>query len=556
MVFQQWIQSILHKAVATRCALIALALALFIALFESQTLAANPPPAQNPEPSQDYYSHIIGQRHVLVRGILVGHPVGSSAGDKPIKSGSVTLVTPGSDRKHPKVLLSVPTSPKDGSFFIDEGSFTRYVKGKAVTNFDVPDGYYEIWARARSKKPKILGPFYLSHMRTYVFPNNHLSMGAYVLSGGAQIGAARTIFYASDRTLADTNATDINMMFSFSPEREIVPCESSDASHHCYMTYGQLVPSDPMDPNGTKASNTPAKNVDGLVAQINAKFNNPKQLIIFVPGYNQNFVDPWGVAAHIVANFDQSVPVILYSWPSTHNIIKYLDDETNNVWDSMHFEEFLEELIQNSSAPGTINILAHSMGNRLVVSSLESFYRGKTEAAPINQSPPCILGLVNLADSAQRTRCHHFGEVIFAAPDVDSATFYEAVPSMAAVAEGLTLYGSNHDKALTLSRDIHGHCRAGLSGCDESVSPQLRNVNAIDASIFSCDFLDHSYWISSSTMQRDITSVFANHTIDATAPPRSLLVRDKSNPNLYAFADIDPADVECGADPNRTLGSK
>jgi hypothetical protein len=35
-----------------------------------------------------------------------------------------------------------------------------------------------------------------------------------------------------------------------------------------------------------------------------------------------------------------------------------------------------------------------------------------------------------------------------------------------------------------------------------------------------------------------------------------LLVRDKNNPNLYTFGDIDPADAECGADPNHTLSNE
>lgn len=530
-----------------------------VAMLDNHIISAAPisPATPAPAASQDYANGLVGARYVLVRGILVGHPVGSTTAEGPIKSGSITLVVAAKDKSYPKAVASVPTNPKDGSFQIDEGTFTSYVNGAPVETFDVPDGMYEIWARARSKRPTILGPYLITHERPLLFPNNRLSMGAYVLAGGATLGPARTIFFASARTPNDLMATDINVLFSLSPEREILPCVSPIITRHCYMTYGQLLPSSPNDPNSSQASNITAPDVASLVTLINSQYSNPAQVIIFVPGYNQNFVDPWSVAAHVVANVDPNIPVILYSWPSTHSMIKYLDDETNNTWDTMHFSEFLRELLQNNAAPSTIDILAHSMGNRMVVASLESFYSSKQQTAPFSSNPPCILNPDHPSDNAIRSGCHHVGQVIFAAPDVDAATFYEALPGMSSVAEGLTIYGSSHDKALTLSRDIHGHCRAGLAGCDESIIPQLTNVNAIDASIFTCDFLDHGYWLSSSTMQKDIGSVISEHTISPTGTPRPLLVRtDSSNPNLYAFSAIDPADVECGADPNRTLSNE
>jgi len=528
-------------------------------ILDDQLICAAIAPLATPRPAafQDYNGELTGPRYVLIRGILVGHPVGSTVGDKPIKSGSVTLVVATKNRSYPKVVASVATNPKDGSFQIDEGAFTDYVNGVPITTFDVPDGLYEIWTRARSKKPTILGPYFITHNRPLLFPNNTLKMGAYILAGGSQIGPARTVFFASDRTTNNLLATNVNMLFSQSPEREIVPCTSSLIARHCYMTYGQLVPSAPNDPSSANATDTTAPDVASLVTLINSQYNNPNQVIIFVPGYNQNFVDPWSVAAHVVANVDPKIPVILYSWPSTHKLLKYLDDETNNTWDMVHFSEFLRELLQDSAAPSTIDILAHSMGNRLVVASLENSFLSKLQTAPLNGTIPCFFNADQSAENAVRAGCHHFGQVIFAAPDVDSATFYEALPHMSSVSEGLTIYGSSHDKALTLSRDIHGHCRAGLAGCDEDIAPQLTNVNAIDASIFSCDFLDHGYWLSSSTMQKDIGSIFSEHTMSPTATPRSLLGRtDSENPNLYAFIAIDPSDVECGADPNRTLSNE
>src|SRR5208283_3892486 len=131
------------------------------------------------------------------------------------------------------------------------------------------------------------------------------------------------------------------------------------------------------------------------------------------------------------------------------------------------------------------------------------------------------------------------------------ATFYAALPRMATVARGLTIYGSKNDKALLLSRDVHGHCRAGLMRCDpEIVVPgTIANVNIIDASIFSCDFFEHGYWSGSSTMQADIAATFANGTMKNTDAPRPNLARitnDEQDQNHYRFYQIPNSDAQCG----------
>jgi esterase/lipase superfamily enzyme len=121
----------------------------------------------------------------------------------------------------------------------------------------------------------------------------------------------------------------------------------------------------------------------------------------------------------------------------------------------------LVALLNSPKAPNTINILAQSVGNRLVAEALD--YLGSTRLPTRNT----------------------IGQVIFAAPDIDSGTFFEMVPIIASVAVGLTMYGRSHYEALRLSRGLHGHCLAGLVGCDYDV-PSISNFNAIDTSIFYC----------------------------------------------------------------------
>ena len=71
--------------------------------------------------------------------------------------------------------------------------------------------------------------------------------------------------------------------------------------------------------------------------------------------------------------------------------------------------------------------------------------------------------------------------------------------------------------ALELSRELHGHCRAGQLFCDLAL-PLAKNVNVIDASIFRCDFFGHSYWDASPTVEHDL-GVLLSQGVMSNDPP-------------------------------------
>jgi len=99
-----------------------------------------------------------------------------------------------------------------------------------------------------------------------------------------------------------------------------------------------------------------------------AKKAGTDEVFVMVHGFNTTFT----AAAKNALLLEQQVhhPVILYSWPSKGRPGQYNVDLGNNEWSQEHFDEFLEELTEIKNKEGLkFTLVAHSMGNRLVVAS-------------------------------------------------------------------------------------------------------------------------------------------------------------------------------------------
>jgi esterase/lipase superfamily enzyme len=97
-----------------------------------------------------------------------------------------------------------------------------------------------------------------------------------------------------------------------------------------------------------------------------------KDVFIFIHGFNNSFDVAAQNAAHL--SFYTGCPVILYSWPSAARVYRYSLDECNNEWSQEHFNEFIEHMDRLRKENGlTLNLVAHSMGNRLFVRATPVF---------------------------------------------------------------------------------------------------------------------------------------------------------------------------------------
>ncbi len=201
-----------------------------------------------------------------------------------------------------------------------------------------------------------------------------------------------------------------------------------------------------------------------------------KEVLLFVHGYNVSFSDAIARTAQIAYDLHfEGIPA-LYSWPSEGAVLRYAVDETNVTWSRPRFAEFLATIKEKLGAE-TVHIIAHSMGNRLVAETIATM-------------PP-----------AASNRGARIRQIVFAAPDIDAATFKDLAIGFLNKAERFTLYASSNDKALMISRGIHKHPRAGDSGVDLVV---LDPLDTVDATAIDTSLLGHSYYGDNRSVITDI----------------------------------------------------
>jgi esterase/lipase superfamily enzyme len=206
------------------------------------------------------------------------------------------------------------------------------------------------------------------------------------------------------------------------------------------------------------------------------------EAFIFVHGYNVSFETAARRTAQIAFDLKFTGAPILYSWPSNGRIGAYMFDEANAIWTVPHFDRFLTLIAQHSGA-ARLHVIAHSMGNRAVCDALKVIAgRAHEEGRPKLQ------------------------ELILAAPDIDADTFRQMADAVRSRTERVTLYASSKDKAMELSRKIHGHSRAGI--------PMLilPGVDSVDASAVNTDFLAHSYFCEDRSVLSDIYNVIRTNS--------------------------------------------
>jgi len=168
---------------------------------------------------------------------------------------------------------------------------------------------------------------------------------------------------------------------------------------------------------------------------------------LYVHGYRETLQTTARDAVQIgaMSNFDG--PIIHYSWPSQGNLLSYAVDETNMYWDQRNFRNFLTKLARTEWVKEIV-IVSHSLGARLVTPAVEYVDRTSTNADSSNIS-----------------------NIILASPDVDREDFERDIAEEVLAARRVnndrrvTVYASLSDRALAVSRAVHGYPRLGSPYC-------------------------------------------------------------------------------------------
>ncbi len=207
------------------------------------------------------------------------------------------------------------------------------------------------------------------------------------------------------------------------------------------------------------------------------------EVLVFVHGFNLSFEEAARRGAQLGYDLGFEGPVIVYSWPTQESARKYREDEKAVAATTEKLREFLAGLARRQR-PGSVHLLAHSMGNRALVEALEA--------------------LASSGGSAPR-----FGQVVLAAPDVDADDIRQAAPALARLAARVTMYASVVDRALIAAHRLREKARAGESGEHVLVVP---GIDTVDVSGVNDDLLGHSYYGDNRSVLSDIYHLLRHNT--------------------------------------------
>jgi esterase/lipase superfamily enzyme len=171
------------------------------------------------------------------------------------------------------------------------------------------------------------------------------------------------------------------------------------------------------------------------------------RVLLYVHGYREKLQTTARDTVQIgaISNFDG--PIVHYSWPSQGDLLSYGVDETNMYWDERNFRNFLTKLARTEWVKEIV-IVSHSLGARLVIPAVEYVDRTSTNADSSNIS-----------------------NIILASPDVDREDFERDIAEEVLAARRvnndrrITVYASLSDRALAVSRAVHGYPRLGSPYC-------------------------------------------------------------------------------------------
>ena len=178
------------------------------------------------------------------------------------------------------------------------------------------------------------------------------------------------------------------------------------------------------------------------------------QTLVFIHGYNNTMSDSMYRLAQIRADFDLTMPTVLFSCPSAGDPRGYIYDRDSVLYSRDAFLSVLDAL---ASTPGEkVFLLAHSMGSQLVMEALR-------QAA--------IRGDYALLD--------RISGVVLMSPDIDPELFRQQAQAIGQVPQPFLIFTTRQDRALSVAGWLTGRKeRLGLIDGPDKV--QGLDVKVID----------------------------------------------------------------------------
>ncbi|MBY5730005.1 alpha/beta hydrolase [Rhizobium leguminosarum] len=177
-----------------------------------------------------------------------------------------------------------------------------------------------------------------------------------------------------------------------------------------------------------------------------------RRVLVFVHGFNNRYEDAVYRFAQIVHDSHADVAPVVFTWPSRGSIFDYNYDKESTNYSRDALEELLTRTAANP-AVSDITIMAHSMGTWLTVEALRQMAIRNGHVAP------------------------KINNVILASPDLDVDVFGRQFASLGKERPHFTIFVSQDDRALALSRRISGNVDR-LGQIDPSAEPYRSKLEA------------------------------------------------------------------------------
>jgi len=186
-----------------------------------------------------------------------------------------------------------------------------------------------------------------------------------------------------------------------------------------------------------------------------------KDAFVYVHGYRNSFARAVETAALLSRYLGDRVQPVVFSWPSADSVWQYGGDGERVEEAGGEFEAFVDRLSQ-SDVYGSYHLVAHSMGNRLVIPAAARFDPALT---------PRLGALLALNSDLSLKRQEALDE--------------EAAKRM----RNASIYVASDDWALTYSQIVNGEARAGQ--LDGGTFPYDPSFEPVDVTGRATDLFSH-----------------------------------------------------------------
>ncbi len=201
-------------------------------------------------------------------------------------------------------------------------------------------------------------------------------------------------------------------------------------------------------------------------------FKFEDQVLVYIHGYNIDFRRAAIRTAQMGADLKIRT-LAFFSWPSRGNPRDYIPDLTSAEESEEHFIAFLKTL-SDATGGRRINLLVNSMGNRMVLRSIDRIAKG-------------AMGI-------------RFGLVLMAAADVSANVFRNQAPSIPRLSSRVTHYVSGRDTALAVAERVHKAPSAG--SCPPHVI--VEGIDTIEVTEVDLSLLGHSFFAEAEPVLYDM----------------------------------------------------